>query len=129
MRLRRTGSDAVLFSKSKHQGRNFTGGPKKGGFEKRKGKCFKCKKLGHWARDCPESKTEEFAAILVKDRQGSAKSVPSETGESAISKSTMINSNSKEKFILRRNLWDECGMKNFQYNKILSMQLYHEYFI
>jgi hypothetical protein len=51
MRLRRTGSDAVLFSNSKHQNRNFTGGPKKGGLEKRKGKCFKCKKLGHWARD------------------------------------------------------------------------------
>ena len=68
MRLRRTGSDAVLFSKGKHQNRNFTGGTKKGGFEKRKGKCFKCKKLGHWARDCPENKTEELAAILVNPR-------------------------------------------------------------
>ena len=67
MRLRRTGSDAVLFSKSKHQSRNFTGGPKKGGLEKRKGKCFKCKKTGHWARDCPESKHEELAAVMFHE--------------------------------------------------------------
>ena len=98
MRLRRTGSDAVLFSKSKHQNRNFTGGPKKGGLEKRKGKCFKCKKLGHWARDCPENKTEELAAILVADRQGSAKIGSKKTDSGKGSKLDMIKPNSKEKF-------------------------------
>jgi hypothetical protein len=36
MRLRRNGSDAVLFSKSKQQSPNFTGGAKKGRFGKRR---------------------------------------------------------------------------------------------
>ena len=81
MRLRRTGADAVLFSKSKHQGPNSTGGTKKGGLSKRKGKCFKCKKLGHWARDCPENKNEELAAILIADRQGSTSSVSKKTDD------------------------------------------------
>jgi len=40
MRLRRTGSDAVLFSKSKHQNQNFTGKTKKGRLQKKKRKLF-----------------------------------------------------------------------------------------
>lgn len=96
MRLRRTGSDAVLFSKGKHQNRNFTGGTKKGGFEKRKGKCFKCKKSGHWARDCPENKTEELAAILVADQKGSTKIGSKKSNSGKGSKVDIIDSNSEE---------------------------------
>ena len=68
------------------------------GFEKRKGKCFKCKKLGHWARDCPENKSEEFAAILVADQQRSPKNGSKKTDDSFISELNMIDPNSKENF-------------------------------
>ena len=52
--------------------------------------------MGHWARDCPENKTEELAAILVADQKGSTNIGSKKSNSGKGSKVEIIDSNSEE---------------------------------